>query len=63
VYRCIVGEAKNASLVDSYHVYACRATYDAHNVRFYQIPNRILIDFGFDEAEDSFGHSESDSDV
>jgi adenine-specific DNA-methyltransferase len=45
-YDAVVGEAEKAGLKPSYHVYARFNLYQSDDVRFYQIPDRILLDFG-----------------
>ena len=48
VYEACAAEAKKASLAARYHVYARLYLYQTSNVTFYQIPDRILADFGLD---------------
>ena len=59
-YDMIVKEAIAMNLAQVYHVYARFSTYQSDDVRFYQIPNRILLDFGLSEAADAFNNSESE---
>lgn len=54
VYEAIAKEAKKAGLKPSYHVYARFNLYQTENVRFYQIPDRILADFGLDIRSEPF---------
>jgi adenine-specific DNA-methyltransferase len=54
VYEACSQEAKAASLKPVYHVYARLRLYQTENVRFYQIPDRILADFGLDLRSDPF---------
>lgn len=55
-YEAIVVEAKTMHLAPTYHVYARFNLYQSDDVRFYQIPNRILLDFGLSEASDVFNN-------
>jgi adenine-specific DNA-methyltransferase len=48
VYEACAAEAKRAKLAPRYHVYARLYLYQTNNVIFYQIPDRILADFGLD---------------
>lgn len=53
-YEC-VKEAQLAKLKSSsYHVYARLYRYQTEGVRFYQIPDRILADFGLDVKSEPF---------
>lgn len=55
VYERIVEEASSAGLGSSrYHVYARRWVYQTEDVRFLQIPDRILADFGLDARSEPF---------
>lgn len=54
VYAQIADEAKRAGLKRSYHVYARQQLYVTANVRFYQIPDRILADFGLNPMSEPF---------
>lgn len=54
VYVACSEEASAAGLRPSYHVYARYNFFQTDNVRFYQIPDRILIDFGLDLRNDSY---------
>ena len=54
VYEACSEEAKAAGLRPTYHVYARLYLYQTGNVRFYQIPDRILSDFGLDLRSDSY---------
>jgi adenine-specific DNA-methyltransferase len=54
VYEACSEEARRAELKPNYHVYARFNLFQTENVRFYQIPNRILVDFGLDERNDAF---------
>lgn len=48
VYEACAKEAKKAGLAKRYHVYARLYRFQTGNVVFYQIPDRILMDFGLD---------------
>ncbi len=47
-YEECAKEARKAGLASRYHVYARLYRYQTSNVIFYQIPDRILLDFGLD---------------
>lgn len=57
-YEEIVAEALAMNLAPVYHVYARFNLYQSDDVRFYQIPNRILMDFGLSEANDAFNNDD-----
>lgn len=61
VYEKCAEEAKQAGLNPTYHVYARYNLFQTDNVRFYQIPDRILVDFGLDLRNDSFSDDEDDA--
>jgi len=54
VYDECANEAEEAGLKPFYHVYARLYLYQTENVRFYQIPDRILADFGLDMSSEPF---------
>lgn len=54
VYEAVAKEAKKSSLKPVYHVYARFNLYQTDNVCFYQIPDRILADFGLDIRSEPF---------
>lgn len=58
VYDAVVKEATKAELKPVYHVYARFNVYQSDDVRFYQIPDRILMDFGLSTSTDSFNNPE-----
>lgn len=60
VYEECAKEAAKAGLKASYNVYARYNLYQTENVRFFQIPDRILIDFGLDLRSDSFSDDETE---
>lgn len=55
-YEAIAKEAANAGLLATYHVYARFAVFQSDDVRFYQIPDRILMDFGLSVSADAFNN-------
>jgi adenine-specific DNA-methyltransferase len=55
VYAAIVNEAADADLKPIYHVYARFNFFQSDDVRFYQIPDQILLDFGL-TATDAFNN-------
>jgi adenine-specific DNA-methyltransferase len=56
-YEACSAEAEAAGLKPVYHVYARLYLYQTENVRFYQIPDRILADFGLDLSSEPFTDS------
>lgn len=58
VYEACVQEAKAAKLEAIYHVYARLFVYQTKSVVFYQIPDRILADFGLDLKNEPFAESD-----
>ena len=58
VYEICAAEAERAELKPTYHVYARFNLYQTDNVRFYQIPDRILADFGLDLSSEPFAESD-----
>ncbi len=54
VYEAIAEEAEKAQLARTYHVYARLYVFQTENVRFYQIPDRILADFGLNLSSEPF---------
>jgi len=59
VYNSVVVEAEKVGLKPKYHVYARYNLYQSDDVRFYQIPNRILMDFGVSTVNDAFHNEDS----
>lgn len=55
VYAAVVKEASDAGLKPIYHVYARFNFFQSDDVRFYQIPDQILMDFGL-TATDAFNN-------
>jgi adenine-specific DNA-methyltransferase len=51
VYDAVVAEALTAVLKPAYHVYARFNLFQSDDVRFYQIPDQILVDFGLDVTD------------
>ncbi len=58
VYEECSEEATHAGLKPNYHIYARYNLFQTENVRFYQIPDRILVDFGIDLRSDSFSEDD-----
>lgn len=54
VYERITEEAESAGLADHYHVYSRRNLLVTDDVTWYQVPDRILSDFGLDVRTESF---------
>lgn len=54
VYDACAEEAEAAGLRPLYHIYARLYLYQTENVRFYQIPDRILAGFGLDLSSEPF---------
>lgn len=54
VYEAITDEADTADLAEVYHVYSRRNLIVTDDVIWYQIPDRILSDFGLDVRTESF---------
>lgn len=54
VYETITEEAEAAGLAEHYHVYSRRNLLVTDDVTWYQIPDRILSDFGLDVRTESF---------
>lgn len=54
VYEAITAEAAREKLADIYHVYSRRNLLVTDDVIWYQIPDRILSDFGLDIRTESF---------
>jgi adenine-specific DNA-methyltransferase len=59
-YEGCAREAKKAGLAPRYHVYARLYRFQTSNVVFYQIPDRILMDFGLDLRGEPY-HDDDDS--
>lgn len=61
VYEVCAKEAEAAGVKASpYHVYARLYRYQTEGVRFYQIPDRILADFGLDLKSEPFVEAETE---
>lgn len=61
VYDVVVNEAIRLGLKPVYHVYARFNLFQSDDVRFYQIPDQILLDFGLDINDDVFNNESDDS--
>ena len=57
-YEDIVDEGERAGLAAKYHVYSHLNLFVTDDVHWYQIPDRILQDFGLDLRSDAFNESE-----
>lgn len=60
MYDIVLKESKQAGLKAPHHVYARYQVYQSQNVRFYQIPDRILMHLGFNEFSDPFNNDQSE---
>ncbi len=59
VYEACAEEAEHARLKPSpYHIYARLYRYQTDGVVFYQIPDRILADFGLDLSSEPFAEAD-----
>lgn len=58
VWESCVFEGERSGLKPTYHVYARFDLFPTTGVRFYQIPDRILADFGLDVRTDSYGEED-----
>lgn len=58
VYEACVHEGEKARLKPVYHVYARLNLFSTEGVRFYQIPDRILADFGLDVRTEAYEDEE-----
>jgi adenine-specific DNA-methyltransferase len=54
VYEACVAEGGKAKLKSTYHIYARLSLFSTDGVRFYQIPDRILADFGLDVRDEPY---------
>lgn len=59
VYDAVVNEALEVGLKPTYHVYARFNFFQSDDVRFYQIPDQILMDFGLN-MNDTFNNESAD---
>jgi adenine-specific DNA-methyltransferase len=59
VYDSIVEEAEKVGLKPMYHVYARFNLFQSDDAKFYQIPNRILMDFGVSTINDAYHNEEA----
>jgi adenine-specific DNA-methyltransferase len=55
-YDVVLAESCAAGLKSPHHVYARYQVYQSQNVRFYQIPDRILMHLGFNEFSDPYNN-------
>lgn len=59
VYEACVDEGRKAGLKPSYHIYARFNLFATEGVYFYQIPDRILADFGLNVRTESFDSADA----
>lgn len=60
VWEACVLEGERAGLKPTYHVYARFNLFPTTGVHFYQIPDRILADFGLDVRTDSYAEDDDE---
>jgi len=60
VWEACVLEGERAGLKPTYHVYARFNLFPTTGVQFYQIPDRILADFGLDVRTDSYAEDDDE---
>lgn len=53
-YMQILKEAKQEGVKSPYHVYARTQSYQTNKVKFYQIPDKILLHLGLNENSESY---------
>lgn len=59
VYEACVAEGEKEKLTRAYHIYARYNLFATEGVRFYQIPDRILADFGLDVRTESYSDEDA----
>ena len=57
-YMQILKEAKQEGVKSPYHVYARTQSYQTNKVKFYQIPDKILLHLGLNENSDRYNNEE-----
>ena len=57
-YMQILKEAKQEDVRSPYHVYARTQSYQTNKVKFYQIPDKILLHLGLNENSDRYNNEE-----
>ena len=57
-YLEMLKEAKQEGVKTPYHVYARTQTYQTNKVKFYQVPDKILLHLGLNENSDSYNNEE-----
>ncbi len=57
-YMQILKEAKKEGVKSPYHVYARTQSYQTNKVKFYQIPDKILLHLGLNENSDRYNNEE-----
>lgn len=60
VYEACVAEAEKAELKSVYHIYSRFNLFTTPGVHWYQIPDRILADFGLDVRTESYSDEEGE---
>lgn len=60
IYDIVLEESRRAGLKAPHHVYARYEIFQSDNVRFYQIPDRILAHLGFNEFSEPYNAAEPD---
>ncbi len=60
VYEACVAEGRRAKLEPVYHVYARYNLFGTEDVRFYRIPDQILIDFGLDMRTEAYSDGDDE---
>jgi len=60
IYMELLEEAKKEGVKTPYHVYARYQVYQTSKVRFYQIPDKILMHLGLNENSDRFNNEETE---
>lgn len=58
-YLEMLKEAKQEGVKTPYHVYARTQTYQTNKVKFYQVPDKILLHLGLNENSDSYNNEEN----
>lgn len=58
IYMQILKEAKQEGVKSPYHVYARTQSYQTNKVKFYQIPDKILLHLGLNENSDRYNNEE-----
>jgi len=59
-YMELLAEAKNEGINTPFHVYARYQVYQTSKVRFYQIPDKVLMHLGLNENSDRYNNEEEE---